>query len=143
MKEKQMQGSDENQEVAKQKEEKRLDTLDYLKTKGGPFTDEREVDVYLKKTDIEEKEKIKRMKLEMQFARDSSTLLPKTDPVFKIMITLPETGKRRQKTPNEFGAAIKSLLGKRSNRAVIEYSTFHETLKKITLGQRERQEGST
>ena len=44
MKEKQKEGSDEKQELAKQREEKRQDNLDSLKAKGGPFTDEREVD---------------------------------------------------------------------------------------------------
>ena len=81
--------------------------------------------------------------MEIQFARDSSTLLPKTDPIFKIQITIPETGKRRQKTPSEFGFALKSLLGKRSNRAIIEYSSFQDTLMKMALGQRERREGAS
>ena len=49
--------------------------------------------------------------MELQFARDSSTLLPKVDPIFRVQITVPETGKRRQKTPGEFGAALKVLLG--------------------------------
>ena len=44
MKEKQEQGSDEKKEMARQKEKKRLDTLDCLKSKAGPFTDEREVE---------------------------------------------------------------------------------------------------
>ena len=98
MKEKQKEGSDEKQELAKQREEKRLDNLDSLKAKGGPFTDEREVDEYLADHGTDEKEKVKRMKLELQLARDSSTLLPKTDPIFRIQITIPETGRRRQKT---------------------------------------------
>ena len=76
-------GSDEKQEIAKQREEKRLDILDFLKSKGGPFTDLREVDTYLTSSDESDKEKVKRMKTEMQYARDSSTLLPKTDPIFR------------------------------------------------------------
>ena len=58
MKAAQEQGSDEKQEVAKKKEEKRLDTLDFLKSKGGPFTDEREVDDYLAMRDEQEKDKV-------------------------------------------------------------------------------------
>ena len=84
MKDKQDKGSDEKQEVARQKEEKRLDTLEFLKSEGGPFTDAREVSIYLSQNDIDNKEKVKRMKLELQFARDSSTLLPKTDPLYRI-----------------------------------------------------------
>ena len=142
MKAKQEQGSDEKQKLAKKKEEKRLDTLDFLKSVGGPFTDEKEVEDYITKEDIIEKDKVKRMKLEMKFARDSSTLLPKTDPIFRVQIVIPETGKRRQKKPGEFGAALKVLLGKRSKRTVTEYSSFKDTLMKMTQGQGEKGQGS-
>ena len=140
MKAAQEKGSDEKQEVAKLKEDKRLDNLEFLKSKGGPFTDEREVEEYLAK-DEQEKDKVKRMKMELQFARDSSTLLPKVDPIFRVQITVPETGKRRQKTPGEFGAALKVLLGKRSSKAVMEYSSFQTILAQMVDGQRERREG--
>ena len=79
--------------------------------------------------------------MELQFARDSSTLLPKVDPIFRVQITVPETGKRRQKTPGEFGAALKVLLGKRSSKAVMEYSSFQTILAQMVDGQRERREG--
>ena len=138
MKAAQRSGSDVKQEIAKEKEGKRLDTLDFLKTKGGPFTDEREIEEYLAKQGETEKEKVKRMKLELQYARDTSTLLPKTDPIFKIQITVLETGKRRQKTPEEFGAALKSLLGKRGRREIMEYSTFQNTLKKMVKEHEKR-----
>ena len=136
MAEKQTKGSDEKQEVAKQKEAKRLDTLDFLKSEGGPFTDEREVEEYLSRDDIEEKQKVKRMKVELQNARDSSTLLPKTDPIFRIQVTVPETGKRRQKTPEEFGETLRTLLGRRSNRTTMEYTSFKTTLQLMFLGNR-------
>ena len=134
-----MKGSDEKQEVAKQKEVKRLDTLDFLKSEGGPFTDEREVEEYFARDDVEEKQRIKRMKVELQHARDSSTLLPKTNPIFRVQIIVPETGKRRQKTPQEFGEALRTLLGRRSNRSTMEYSSFQNTLEKMTLGSRRRE----
>ena len=136
MQEKQKEGSDEKQELAKQREEKRLGNLDSLKAKGGPFTE------YLGDDEIDEKEKVKRMKLELQFARDSSTLLPKNDPIFRIQITIPETGKRRQKNSSEFGAALKALLEKRSSREVMEYSSFKDTLEKLASGQRGQRVGS-
>ena len=81
------------------------------------------------------------MKMELQFARDSTTLLPRADPIFRVQITIPETGKRRQKTPKEFGEALKSLLGKRSGKAVMEYCSFKNILALMTLGQRDRREG--
>ena len=52
------------------KERKRLDRLKRL---GGPFTDADEVKVYVAGPDITDKEKKVRMKMELQFARDSST----------------------------------------------------------------------
>ena len=84
-------GSDVKQEIAKLKEGKRLDTLEFLKTKGGPFTDEREVEEYFAKQDETEKEKVKRMKLELQYARDTSIFLPKTDPILRIQISVSDT----------------------------------------------------
>ena len=51
----------------------------------------------------------------MQFARESSTLLPSVDPIFKIMKRKPN-GKRKMKTAYEFGEALMSFLGKRSDR---------------------------
>ena len=106
-------GSDEKQELGRQKEEKRLDNLDSLKAQGGSFTDEPEVEAYLADSNVGERDKLKRLNFQLQLARDSSTLQPKTDPIFKIQVTVPETGKQRQKTPSKFGAALKALLGKR------------------------------
>ena len=52
-----------------------MDTVEFVKTKGGPFTDETEVEEYLAKQDETEKEKVKRMKLEVQYAMDTSSFL--------------------------------------------------------------------
>ena len=78
------------------------------------------------------------MKVELQHARDSSTLLPKNNPIFRVQITVPETEKRRQKTPQELGKALKTLLDWRSNRSTMEYSSFQTTLEKMILGSRRR-----
>ena len=51
-----------------------------LKRLGGPFTNAEEVKVNVDDLEISEKEKKVRMKMELQFARDSSTTLPQTDP---------------------------------------------------------------
>ena len=87
-----------------------MDNLDSLKAQGGHFTDEPEVEAYLADGNVGEREKLKRLMFQLQLARDSSTLLPKTDPIFEIQVTVPETGKQRQKTPSKFGAALKALL---------------------------------
>ena len=51
---------------------------------------------------IEPKLKQARMKMEVRFARDSSTTLPRVDPLFKIQITQANK-KRRDKIAIEFG----------------------------------------
>ena len=122
-------GSDEKRELAKRVERKRLDTLDTLKGLGGPFTDADEVVLFLSQ-DIPQSEKKKRMKLELTFARDSSTLLPKIDPLFRVQVTLP-TGKRRDETAEEFGEAVQCFLGKKGDRTVLEYSKFQDSLEKL------------
>ena len=55
-------GSDEKQEPAKRKGERRLDILDFLKSNGGPFTDSSEVDIYRAREDLEKREQVKRIK---------------------------------------------------------------------------------
>lgn len=133
----------EKQAVAVNKEEKRLISLEKLKLYGGPFTKACEVDEYLKDTEAKassaskvEKDKLlkestKRMKLEMQFARDSSTSLPRSDPIFRIQVSLPNK-KRRDKTAHEFGTSLKALLGKRSSKTPITLNRFKESLDKVS-----------
>ena len=98
-------GADIRQLVAQTKERKRLDILDELKESGGPFTTAEEVQKFLEREGITEKDKQKRMKKEMRFARESSTTLPSADPLFKIQVTL-TNGKRRDKNAKEFGESL-------------------------------------
>ena len=58
----------------------------------------------------------KRMKMEVQYARDTSILLPKNDPLFKIR-KMDVKGKQRDKNAMEFG-----------ERKSLDYSTFKECL---------------
>ena len=125
-------GADQKEEVAQRNERRRLDMLDKLKSNGGPFTDSREVEIFLEVTNLDDRAKQQRLKLEIQFARESSTLLPSVDPIFKIMKTQPN-GKRKMKTAHEFGEALMSFLGKRSDRTMIEYNKFQETLNRLSV----------
>ena len=50
-------GANEKQQVAQAKERKRLDLLESLQECGGPFTNADQVEQYLRKEDIVEKEK--------------------------------------------------------------------------------------
>ena len=83
--------------------------LDSLKSYGGPFTDDGEVEQYQDDQSMDDKGKEQRMKLEIQFARESTTLLPKADHIFRIQVTLP-SGKRKMKTALEFGEALTCYL---------------------------------
>ncbi|KAK1878430.1 Dihydroorotate dehydrogenase B (NAD(+)) catalytic subunit [Dissostichus eleginoides] len=123
-------GADQKQEMAQRKERKRLDMLDTLKSRGGPFTDSGEVEKFLVDESLNNNAKLQRMKLEVQFARESTTLLPKVDPIFRIQVTLP-SGKRRMKTAQEFGDALMAYLGKRSDRTTLKYAKFQESLERL------------
>ena len=72
-----------------------------------------------------------RMKIELQFARDSSTTLPKTDPLFRVMITLPNK-KKRDKTAEEFGEAMMAFLGKQSDQIYMDYTVLQRNLEKLS-----------
>ena len=129
MKEKFAAGADEKQIVAQTKERKRLDMLEKLKRLDGPFTDADMVEDFLKAKDIPDKVKQNRLKLEVQFARESSTTLPSVDPIFKIQVTLPSK-KRRDKTATEFASSLMAYLGKKADRATMEYNLFKNSLEK-------------
>ena len=132
------------QTVALSKEEKRLDLLETLKNSGGPFTNSQQIDEYLSAAKVCEvsasKETLKkkilkdtqsRLKSELRFARESSTTLPHADPIFKIQVSIPGK-KRRDKTAEEFGVALKALYGKRAGKGTLSLETFIDSLKSAT-----------
>ena len=131
MKERMNKGSDEKREEAMVYELKKIASLQKLKEQGGPFTSAEEVDAYLGDLDdANMKEKQKRMKLEISYARDTSTLLPKVDPLCKIR-KVDVKGKQRDKTAVEFGEALTILLGRKADRRAMDYSTFRDWLSKM------------
>ena len=86
MKERMNKGSDEKREEAMVYELKKIASLQKLKEQGGPFTSAEEVDAYLGDLDdANMKEKQKRMKLEISYARDTSTLLIHSSRSGKLM----------------------------------------------------------
>ena len=131
--------AEKKQEAALGQERKRLLMLEDLKKSGGPFTNAEEVETFLKETDVslkkEENEKRKkvRMKKEVQFARESSTTLPRVDPLFKIQVT-GKNKKRRDKTAEEFGISLMCYLGKQADRTVMRYETFQTSLRELVTG---------
>ena len=122
MKQKFSDGAEAKQVDAAISEKKRLALLDGLKKAGGPFTDADEVKAYIASSDYPEPVKKLRMKAEIQFARDSTTRLPKTYPLFRIQVTLPNK-KRRDKTSEEYAEALVAYLGKRNDVIKLDYST--------------------
>ena len=135
MKEKFAAGAEEKQIIAQAKERKRLDLLEELKEGGGPFTDADRVKEYVDRGGSPEKEKKKRLKKELQFARESSTTLPSTDPLFRIQVTLPNK-KRRDKTNMEFVDSLMSFLGKKAESTAMEYNLFKTSLQKFSSAKR-------
>ena len=135
------------QAVALSKEEKRLDLLETLKNSGGPFTNSQQIDEYLSAAKVCDasatKETVKkkilkdtqsRLKSELRFARESSTTLPHADTIFKIQVSIPGK-KRRDKTAEEFGVALKALkalYGKRAGKGTLSLETFIDSLKSVT-----------
>ena len=105
-------------EVALNQERKTLTLLEQLKILEGPFTNAEEVQEYLENSDVDPKVKQATMKKEVKFARDSSTTLPRVDPLFKIQVTM-KNKKRRDKTAIEFGEALMAYLGKKADRSVL------------------------
>ena len=123
-------GASEKEAIAIDKEMKRLDLLEKLKAQGGPFTSQEEVSHYMSLKNRDKTTKQKRMKMEVQFARESSTHLPKTDQLFRIQVTLPNK-KRRDKTAEEFAVALKALLGSRSNSETVTLEQFRQSLRNV------------
>ena len=128
--EKYARGTEEKQEVAQVKERKRLTKMDELKGVGGPFTCADEVRLYLDKEELSEREKQKRLKKEVQFARESTTL-PSSDTLFNIQAKLPNK-KRKDKNSEEFGASLMTFLGKKADDNVMKYNLFKSSLRKYT-----------
>ena len=118
---------EKKQEISLVKERKRLNLLEELKVNSGPFTNSDEVDNFLNDSMINDKDKQKRMKKEIQFARDSSTTLPKVSPLFKIRINMSDK-KQRDKNAQEFRDALKIYLGKKEERIQLNYSESKEAV---------------
>ena len=109
-----------------------------LKSSGGPFTSAEQVewtrlDVHVLKTDVDIKAKQQGMKMKLQFSRDSSTTLPKVDPIFGVQVTMPNQ-KRRDKSAEEFGESLVAFLGKKEEKAILEYDRFVSSLGKMLTG---------
>ena len=101
----------------------RIGQLEDLKPVGGPFTCAEELNVYQSDMTVLPEIKQKRLKKEVQFARDSCTTLPKASPLFKVPI-VQGNKKRRDKTADEFAVALTVYLGKKEDWLTMPYGQF-------------------
>ena len=93
--------ADEKKELALNEQRNRLMALEKSEEHDGPFTDAEQVAVYLSLKGIDERERWKRLKLEIQYDRDTSTLLPKFILFSKLKKKNPN-GKLSDKSSEEF-----------------------------------------
>ena len=114
-------GLDAKQAMLLDKERKKLTLLENLRGAGRPFASEDEVEQFIL-TNLSDEDKQKRMKQEVQYARDTYTSFPRTHPVFKIMNT--SVVPRRILTALEFGENLKIYLGKRAARTDVYLADY-------------------
>ena len=109
--------------------------LDYLKKSGGPFTSCEEIENFLERENVSEKDKKKRMKTEIQYARDSSISLPRSNPVFKIRKRVAKGGKLKDLSSSEFGDNLKTLISKKisSLNKKVSIASFVSALDSINI----------
>ena len=92
-----------------------LRQLTELKETGGPFTES--IDKYLADETVSMKEKQRRMKTEVQYARDTSLSIPRSNVVFKTRAPKTADNKFRDLAASEFGTNLKTLNTKKSAAA--------------------------
>ena len=83
-----------------------------LKKQNGPFTDCESVDRFLSSS-VPQKEKKARMKMEIQYARDTSLSVPKTNPIFRIRTPKVHGKKATDLSAEAFGENLKTLISKK------------------------------
>ncbi len=88
-----------------------------------------QVDNYLQKTDDSEQVKIKRMRDEVTYARDTSVSLPRVSHVFRIFATVRR--KRTMLTPEQFGSNLKIVLGKTTDRSTVTVMDFRTAMERL------------
>ena len=88
--------------------------LKELKRVGGPFTDVYSIDNYLADESLPMKERKSRMKMEIQYARDTSLSIPRNNPVFRIRKQKSARKKAQELSAFEFGENLKSLITKKN-----------------------------
>ena len=109
-------------------DQRKLNFLENLELDGGPFTSAEQVINDMDTTAKGRKLGKKRFCDEITYARDTSTSLPRSHFLFRIMSKEPVTKKICVKTPEEFEDSLKTLLGNASERATVTLDDFRRVL---------------
>ena len=92
--------------------------LEVLKKAGGPFTTPSQVNSFLT-SKVSEQDKSNRLYIEVRFAKNTSLLVPKSSPLFRL--------KKNHKNLSsaEYGANLKAFMNKFSSDKVASMEDFH------------------
>ena len=65
-------------------DKRRITDLDWLKEHGGHFTKLEQIDDYIRRADVTDEKKQKRLYKEVRYARDTSLSLTKSSDIFRL-----------------------------------------------------------
>ncbi|CAB4057090.1 unnamed protein product [Lepeophtheirus salmonis] len=125
-------GSTEKEALVIEKESKKTNALRKVERRSSSFINVGEIDVFMQSSKNDSRKKQKRLKMKFSFPRESWKCLPKTDPLFRIQVTLP-TKERRDKTADDYVIAIKALLdNRRDSTLTVTIEQFRNSMNKIS-----------
>ena len=112
------QGMDKKEIESLASEKRKVKDLDKLKKWSGPFTRPDEVDVFVARTDIPDKDKQDRLYTEVRYARDTTLSLPKKSELFRLK------EKYKPLPVGKFATNLKVYLGKVCTNASVSWEDF-------------------
>ena len=99
-------------------DKRKLSDLEKLVAKGGPFTKAKQVDDFLKRKRLSDKEKQERLYTEVRYARDTTLSLPKSSDLFRLR-------EKYQPLPTQkLAKNLKVYLEKVSSNASVTWDDF-------------------
>ena len=110
-------------------DKRRITDLDWLKERGGPFTKLEQVDDYVRRADVTDKEKQKRLYKEVRYARDTSLSLPKSSEMFRLK------EKYKPLATDKFATNLKVLFSKVNCNASASWDDFDKAVESLKAVQ--------
>jgi hypothetical protein len=106
-------------------EKRKLSDLEKLVAQGGPFTRSKQVDDFLKRKRLSDKDKQDRLYLEVRYARDTTLSLPKFSDLFRLRESY-------QALPTKkLAKNLKVYLDKASSNASVTWADFDAAVSAI------------